>query len=185
MGKEVFADVDTQIDFMSPKGKLYVKNSEKIIPRLARLTAFADKNAVAIVSSLDSHTKNDPEFKIFPAHCLKNSPGYAKIKATIAGKTRQVFLTKRSFDLFSNKKSKKIFAEFDTAYVYGVALDYCVKAACLGLASLGLETYLVKDATCPVSAGGGKDALELLKKKRIKFITTAGLMRRLSKCRKK
>jgi len=122
---------------------------------------------------------------MFPAHCLKNSPGGAKIPETLARKTRQVSLFKRTFDLFSNKRSGKIFKKFDRAYVYGVALDYCVKAACLGLVSLGLETVLVKDAACPVSVAGGRKALKSLKDNGVKFINTASLIRRAFKCEKK
>ncbi len=184
MHREVYIDIDTQFDFMSPKGKLYVPGAEDIIPVLRRLTLFADRSGTPIVSSLDSHIKNDPEFKSFPEHCLKNSPGRAKIKATLAKKTRQVFIPKSTYNLFSNPRSEKALKGFDTAYVYGVALDYCVKYSCLGLALLGKETYLVKDATRPVSSKGGREALKLLKEKGVKFINCAALIRRLSKCKK-
>ncbi len=178
MDKAVFVDIDTQVDFMDPRGKLYVPDARLIVPVLKKLTSWADKNSIPVISSMDSHTKNDPEFKMFPAHCLKDSAGFAKIKATLAEDTRQIFLIKHTFDIFSNRKSKKLFREFDTAYVYGVALDFCVKAACLGLVSLGKKTYLVEDATCPVSAGEGRRALKLLKKKGVKFIHSSELMKK-------
>jgi nicotinamidase/pyrazinamidase len=185
MHKEVFVDIDTQFDFMSPKGKLYVPGAEDIIPVLKRLTLFADKSAVPIVSSLDSHIKNDPEFKSFPEHCLKNSPGQAKIKATLARNARQVFIPKSTYDLFSNPKAEIALKGFYTAYVYGVALDYCVKFSCLGLVRSGKETYLVKDATVPVSRKDGRETLKLLKRKGVKFVNSASLIRRLSKCKRK
>lgn len=185
MDKIVFADIDTQFDFMYPRGKLYVSGAEGIVNNLGKLTRFADKNRITIVSSLDAHIKNDPEFKVFPEHCRKGSRGYRKIRATIAQKTRQVFLAKRTYNVLSNPASFKVFKNFSTAYVYGVALDYCVKASSLGLVSIGLETYLVKDATRAVTYGGGRKALRELKNKGVKLITTAGLIRRLSKCRKK
>jgi hypothetical protein len=37
----VFWDVDTQVDFMSPEGKLYVPGAETIAPNLGRLTDYA------------------------------------------------------------------------------------------------------------------------------------------------
>ncbi len=172
MKKIVFFDVDTQYDFMKPRGKLYVKDAQKIILNLKRLTNFADKHKIVIVSSMDAHIKNDSEFKMFPAHCVRNTPGAAKLKETIALKTRQVFIHKRTFDAFSNPMAKKVLSKFSTAYVYGVALDYCVKAACLGLVHLGIKTYLVKDATKAVSHRSGLQTFKLLKGKGVIFIDT-------------
>ena len=183
MDKVVFVDIDTQFDFMDPRGKLYVAKARQIVAKLRKLTGFADKSGIPIVSSLDTHIKNDPEFKVFPQHCRKGSPGYKKIKASIAKKTSQVFLAKGTYDIFSNPRSKRIFKAFDTAYVYGVALDYCVKFSCLGLAALGVETYLVRDATRAVSPSGGRETLRLLKGRGVKSISTDSLIRRLA-CRK-
>jgi len=173
----VFFDVDTQYDFMKPRGKLYVKGAEKIIPNLKKLTRFADKHKIVIISSLDAHIKRDPEFKIFPAHCVRNTSGAAKIKETYGLKTRQVFIHKRTFDVFSNPMTKKVLSKFNPAYVYGVALDYCVKAACLGLVHLGIKTYLVQDATKAVSPKGGLQTLKLLKAKGVVFINTKDIIK--------
>jgi nicotinamidase/pyrazinamidase len=177
MKRIVFFDVDTQYDFMKPQGKLYVKDAQEIIPRLKKLTRFADKHKIVIVSSLDVHKKRDPEFKMFPPHCLKDTPGAAKLRQTQSLKTRQIFISKRTFDVFSNPLTKKVLRKFNTAYVYGVALDYCVKAACLGLVHLGIKTYLVKDATKPVSSKSGCETLRLLKDKGVIFIKTKDVIK--------
>jgi len=177
MKRIVFFDIDTQYDFMKPQGKLYVKDAQEIIPNLKKLTNFADKNKIVIVSSIDVHKKRDPEFKIFPAHCLKNSRGAAKIKETKGAKTRQLFIDKHTFDVFSNPKTAKILSKFKLAFVYGVALDYCVKAACLGLLNLGIKTYLIKDATKAVSSKSGCETLRLLKGKGVMFINTKDVIK--------
>ena len=67
----LFWDVDTQIDFLSPQGKLYVPGAEKIIPNLRRLTKYAADHKIPIVSSTDAHVQNDPEFSQYPPHCLR------------------------------------------------------------------------------------------------------------------
>ncbi|MCM8763407.1 MAG: isochorismatase family protein [Candidatus Omnitrophica bacterium] len=168
----LFFDIDTQYDFMRSGGRLYVPGAEKIIPRLKTLTRFADKERITIISSLDTHTKQDPEFRQFPAHCLVNTPGQKKIKETIARQTKQVFIKKHTFDVFTNPRTKKIVKNFAIALVYGVALDYCVKAACLGLVKAGLKTYLIKDATKAVTEKGKCQTLRLLKQKGVRFLTT-------------
>ncbi|MFH1678059.1 MAG: isochorismatase family protein, partial [Candidatus Omnitrophota bacterium] len=74
--KVVFLDIDTQYDFMNPRGNLYVSGAERLIPNLRRLFKFAEINKIAIVSTLDTHRKDDPEFKVFPPHCIKDTSGY-------------------------------------------------------------------------------------------------------------
>lgn len=177
MKRIVFFDVDTQYDFMNPRGKLYVKDAQGIIPNLKKLTNFADKHKIVIISSLDTHIKRDPEFKMFPEHCVKNSRGAAKIKETKGSKTRQLFIYKHTFDVFSNPKTAKILSKFKLAFVYGVALDYCVKAACLGLLNLAIKTYLIKDATKAVSSKSGRETLRLLKGKGVIFINTRDVIK--------
>ena len=170
--KTLFFDVDTQYDFMCRAGRLYVKGADKITGNLKVLTEFADKNNITVISSLDTHIKNDPEFKMFPAHCVKNTAGYKKITQTLAGNTEQIFIEKRTFDAFSNPRTKQYIKPFDTAYVYGVATDYCVKAACLGLVKAGLKVYLVKDAIKAVTKKGERDTLRLLKAKGVILVAT-------------
>ena len=168
----VFFDVDTQYDFMRPGGKLYVKGADKIIKNLKVLTEFADKNNITIISSLDAHTKDDPEFKVFAPHCVKNTAGYKKIPQALARHTEQIFVEKCTFDAFSNPKTRQYIKPFDTAYVYGVATDYCVRAACLGLIKAGLKVYLVRDAIKAVTKKGEIDTLRLLKNKGVVLVAT-------------
>ncbi|MCM8780142.1 MAG: isochorismatase family protein, partial [Candidatus Omnitrophica bacterium] len=108
MRKTLFFDVDTQYDFMYPQGKLYVRGAENIIPNLNTLTKFADKSKITIVSSLDAHIKNDPEFRQFPQHCVAHTKGQRKISQTIARHTKQIIIKKCTFDVFSNPKAKRI-----------------------------------------------------------------------------
>ena len=185
MSRIFFFDVDTQHDFMDPDGTLYVPGAAKIVPNLQTLTRFADTCGIRIVSSMDKHIRRDPEFKVFPPHCIRRSFGSGKIPQTIARKTRQVFIPKRTYDVFSNPRTAKVISGFDAAFVYGVALDYCVKATCLGLVSRRITAYLVTDATKAVARSTGARARALLKRNGVRFITTRQLIRRLTPCRKK
>src|SRR5215469_9154787 len=71
----VFWEVDVQRDFVLPGGSLYVPGAEKLLPNIQRLTDPARQGKVLLASHGDFHTPNDPEFKIFPPHCVKGTPG--------------------------------------------------------------------------------------------------------------
>lgn len=172
----LFFDVDTQYDFINPKGKLYAKGAEKTIPNLKKLTEFADNKGIVILSTVDTHTRNDPEFKDFPPHCVAGTNGQRKIKQTIAKKTRQMIIKKNTIEIFTGLEPKKQVKDFDIAYVYGIATDYCVKTACLGLVKHGLKTYLITDAIKEISKKAGTAALKLLKRKGVIFLKTKGVI---------
>ena len=78
-----FLDVDTQRDFMLPTGALYVPGAERILPKLRRLFDFARKNEISILSSVDAHVPDDPEFKQFPPHCVQGTEGQRKVDETL------------------------------------------------------------------------------------------------------
>ena len=73
----VFVDVDTQVDFMLPAGKLYVTGAEQLIPNLAKLLTWARAYNILVLSTADAHTPNDPEFAQWPPHCVVGTPGPA------------------------------------------------------------------------------------------------------------
>lgn len=192
MSKVAFFDVDTQFDFIDPCGKLFIKDAQKIIGNLRKLTSFAKKRKIKILSSLDTHIKNDPEFKFFPAHCVQNSSGQKKIKGTqlkntvfvgmkelkkdkilsLLNRFKQIVIKKNTYTVFANPNTKKLIGVFDTFYVYGVALDYCVRACCLGLRRYKKKVYLVTDATKEVDPKSKQKVINELKTKGIRFMKT-------------
>lgn len=94
----VVVDVDSQYDFMHPskieKKGLYVTNAENIIGNLSRLTGLVKQFKLPIISTMDSHTKHDPEFDLFTAisdgHCIKGTEGWQKIPETITSNSPQI-----------------------------------------------------------------------------------------------
>src|SRR5205085_6340725 len=80
----LFWDVDTQIDFIQPEGKLYVPGAEEITESLRRLTKAATDVGILIVASTCAHQPGDAEFQQFPPHCLAGTPGQKKIPETLA-----------------------------------------------------------------------------------------------------
>jgi nicotinamidase/pyrazinamidase len=186
----VFVDVDTQVDFVHPTGALYVPHAETLEPAFARLLHAARAAGASIVASADAHPADDPEFAIFPPHCLAGSPGARRVASTApaeafvvsADGTRAgsptpgatVVLEKVAFDLFTNPAADAVLEDTGatSAIVFGLALDYCVRAAALGLRARGYDTVLVTDATKPVTPEGGAKAEAELREAGVRFLTT-------------
>jgi nicotinamidase/pyrazinamidase len=77
-------EVDVQADFMLPGGKLYVPGAEKLLSNIRKLTDAARRDEVFLVSHGCFHPANDPEFKQFPPHCLKGTPGAEFVPEALA-----------------------------------------------------------------------------------------------------
>jgi nicotinamidase/pyrazinamidase len=191
-----FVDVDTQRDFMISTGKLYVPGAERMIPKLRRLFDFARKNEISILSSVDAHAPDDPEFSTFPPHCVQGTEGQRKLDETLLQrplilqnksidrnlldairKHQQIIIEKQSLDIFSNPISERLLRVFPPrAIVFGVTTEYCVKLACLGIRRLGAQVAVVTDAIHALAPDTEKQAIEEMRRAGVEFITLEALM---------
>lgn len=161
--KTVFFDVDTQIDFLYPAGALYVPGAEKVVEQIATLNRFAGAHAIPLVSTMDAHSEDDPEFKAWPPHCVVATTGQQKPEATLLAKrvavpntqgllnlegAQQFLLEKQTFDCFTNINLAALLERFaaERYVVYGVVTEICVKLAAFGLLKTGKRVELVNDA---------------------------------------
>lgn len=191
--KIVFWEVDTQADFMLPGGNLYVPAAEKIIPNIKRLVDVARKGHVFLVSSGCRHVQNDPEFKTFPPHCIRGTPGARIIPEGLARtfytipndekyklpkdllNYQQVVIEKQTLDVFDNPQTSVLVERLgkDAEYiVFGVVTEYCVRLAAKGLLERGRNVSLVKDAIETLKAEDGRRALAELKSLGARLIST-------------
>jgi nicotinamidase/pyrazinamidase len=192
--KMVFVDIDTQFDFMDPKGTLFVPGAPEITENLATLVSYAKEKSIPIVASVDAHPTDDPEFSQFPPHCVRNTPGQEKVAATfipastIIPATKQelslnesaksIVLEKTIFSIFGNENAESVFRALDAEnyLVFGVATDYCVKAAVLGLLERGYKVSVIEDAISGVTPETSRVALDEMKKAGAKFIRTSEII---------
>lgn len=191
--KIVFWEVDAQVDFMLPGGKLYVPGAEKIIPNINRLVDVAREGRVLLISHGCHHSLNDPEFQTFPPHCIRDSPGARIIPEGMTQKfhtvpndekfklpndpleTHQIVLEKQTLDIFDNPHATRIVEQLgkDVEFViFGVVTEYCVRLAAKGLLKHGRKVAIVKDAIETLKPEDGRRALDELKKLGARLITT-------------
>jgi nicotinamidase/pyrazinamidase len=171
----VLWDVDTQVDFMLPDGKLYVPGAEETAPAMARLVEAAREAGIPHVASADDHELTDPEISAdpdfantFPPHCLRGTRGAEKVPETeqaepfpfsivpyppglvaglIEGKRELLFL-KKNFNVFTNPNAEPVLEALDPDEIvlFGVATDVCDDAAIRGMLQRGRRVTFVEDA---------------------------------------
>lgn len=179
----IFVDVDTQNDFMNKDGSLYVPGAEEIKPNLAKLSAFAEEKGITVFYTLDNHTKGDAELKRnggpFPDHCMFGTDGWKKIKETSPSMERLEKLNfrivlKNSYDMFSNPRSGVHLKGlgYPNGVIYGVATDYCIKAAVLGILKRKMKVMVIEDAIAGVDKKTTSEAITEMKDAGAIFMTT-------------
>jgi nicotinamidase/pyrazinamidase len=189
----VLWEVDTQQDFMLPGGKLYVPGAEKIIPNIDRLVGLARAGQALLVSDTCEHSPDDPEFKAFPPHCIRDTPGARVVREGLAQtvytvpndpdaklpdsifENQQINLEKQTLDVFDNPHAETIVNRLgkDSEYmVFGVVTEYCVRLAAKGLLERGRKVSVIKDAIKPLNEAEGQRSLDELKSLGAKFIST-------------
>ena len=199
----IFMDIDMQNDFAHKKGALYAKGSDKIIGNVKKLTTFARKNKILIVSSRDTHTSDDPEFKDFPPHCVAGTWGNRKLKQSLLSRYtvltigkdyshaqlegfvknfNQIIWEKETIDVFSNPNLSRLLEVVfpDKVYLYGLITEYCIKTAIEGLLKMGFSVTLIYDAIHAISKTEKRRLFSQWKKKGVKFTTTKLALRDLS-----
>ncbi len=175
MRRAILWDVDTQVDFMLPEGKLYVPGAEELLPAMARLVEYAKAAGIVHVASADDHELTDPEISYepdfehtYPPHCLRGTPGAERVPETkqidplplseqalpagrlaklIAGR-REILILKKHFDVFTNPSTEALIELLDPEEIvlFGVASDVCDDAAVQGMLRLGRRVRFVADA---------------------------------------
>jgi len=90
----------------------------------------------------------------------------------------QIIVESQTFDIFESVNTDKIIKKLDAQnfVVFGVATDYCVKAAVLGLLKRGYNVSLVTDATKAITKKGEGKTLNEMKDTGAVFTTTNGVI---------
>jgi nicotinamidase/pyrazinamidase len=197
----IFWEVDVQADFMLPGGKLYVPGAERLLPNIRRLTDAARQGQVFLVSHGCFHTPDDPEFKIFPPHCVKGTAGAELVPEALTEKVarvpneaeaklpedlskyQQILLEKQTLNIFESRHADALVrrlgshAEF---VVFGVVTEYCVSFAVKGLLERGRRVAVVQDAIETLKQEAGQKTIAELEQLGARLTTTDQALRALS-----
>ncbi|MGA8428227.1 MAG: isochorismatase family cysteine hydrolase [Candidatus Sulfotelmatobacter sp.] len=190
--EHILWEVDTQADFMLPGGRLYVPGAEKLLPNIRRLADAARRDRVFLVSHGCFHAPDDPEFKIFPPHCVKGTPGADFVPEALTSRIlrvpnepsavmpedlfsyQQILLEKQTLDIFESLHAETLLQRLGEPefFVFGVVTEYCVSLAAKGLLQRGRRVSIVEDAIETLDATAGVKAMAALAQLGAKVTTT-------------
>jgi nicotinamidase/pyrazinamidase len=208
-GRAILWDVDTQVDFMLPDGKLYVPGAEETALAMRRLVEAAGAAGVVHVASADDHELTDPEISdepdftnTYPPHCLRGTRGAQKIPETeqvdplplshipfppglMAGLVegrREILILKKNFNVFSNPNTHALVNVLDPSeiIVFGVATDVCDDAAIRGFLERGRRVRFVEDAARGLDEERVQACTAAWREAGVKFTTTDDVVSHLS-----
>lgn len=151
-GKTALIIVDMQNDFVNPRGSLYVKNSEKIIPNIRRILDKAKTRNAIIVYTQDWHPEDSPEFKIWPKHCVAGSWG-AEIVDELKPQPGDLVVRKETYDAFYGTELERVLREngVEIVVVTGVVANICVLHTAGSAALRGFKVVFPVDCTVALS----------------------------------
>jgi nicotinamidase/pyrazinamidase len=196
----VLWDVDTQVDFVHPEGKLAVPGALDAVPAMARLVAAARAAGIPHVASADDHELTDAEISeepdyssTYPPHCLRATPGAARIPETAQAdavplgltdvpakwlRGREFLLLKKSFDVFTNPNTDRLLELLDPAEVllFGVATDVCDDAAIRGLLARGRTVTFVEDASRGLDEARTAACVAAWRSGGVRFVTSGEIL---------
>ena len=177
--------VDIQNDFC-PGGALAVREGDQVVPVVNRLIP----KFPVVVATQDWHPPNHCSFKIWPPHCVQNTPG-AELHPAL-DKSRITFSARKAFTREADAYSG--FSGVDEAgrglddllrkrgikrlYLVGLATDYCVRATVLDGLKLGYEVNVITDGVRAVNVkpDDGATALDEMARTGAKLVVSASLL---------
>jgi nicotinamidase-related amidase len=170
-----------------------VPGAEKLLPNIRRLTDAARQDRVFLVSHGCFHTPNDPEFRIFPPHCVKGTPGAELVPEALAEKFvrvsneadaklpadlsryQQILLEKQTLNIFESRHADTLVQQLGSRaefVVFGVVTEYCVSFAVKGLLERGRRVAVVQDAIETLKQEDGEKTMAELQNLGARVTTT-------------
>jgi nicotinamidase/pyrazinamidase len=130
-----------------------------------------------VVSTTDAHAEDDPEFRVWPHHCVAGTLGQRKPESTLLPRrvtipnrecaigiegAQQIVIEKQTVDVFAARNISRVIERLgaERHVVYGVVTEICVLSAVRGLLKTGQPVYVVTDAIQGLSAVDSRRALD-------------------------
>jgi nicotinamidase-related amidase len=157
--------VDMQNDFCKPNGSLFVGPSVTAsIPHIKALLDRARKAGVHVIYTQDWHPADDPEFKIWPMHCVQGTWG-AEVIDELKPMPGDYVVKKTTYDAFFARKTDVSLEDLlkdlnvDTVIVTGTVSNICVMHVVAGASLRGFKVVVPIDCISALNDYGQELAI--------------------------
>ncbi|BDC35600.1 MAG: cysteine hydrolase [Candidatus Methanoliparum thermophilum] len=153
-----------QNDFCERGGALYIDEVESILENVKRALKKARDSGVTVVFTKDWHRKDDPEFKIWPEHCVKDTWG-SDIIEILSKKEDEYEVKGRRYSSFYATDLDLFLRELGikNVVILGVMANICVLHTTADASMLGYRTIVLSDCVKSPSPYEEKYALYHMK----------------------
>ncbi len=130
--------VDMLKDFVYEWGALKVEGAKDIVPFIQKVAEEFRKSKEPIVYLCDSHLSDDPEFKIWPAHCVQGTEG-ADVIDELKPERKDFVVKKTTYSGFFGTNLHELLQNLkvDELVIVGVAMNICVHYTAVDARMLG------------------------------------------------
>lgn len=175
--------VDPQIDFF-PGGALAVTDGDAILPTVNRALRAFSKAGLPIFVTRDWHPADHCSFDAqggpWPEHCVKGTAGAElhpalDLPPIFSVVQKATTSDREAYSDFERTRLDEVLRArgVERIVVCGLALEYCVRAACLDAFKAGFNATLLIDGTRPVEVkpGDGEHTLDELRAAGVEILT--------------
>ncbi len=144
MGRTALLVIDMLHDFLDPRGSLYCGDeAAKVIPAVKDLLEVHRRSGSAIIFVADHHPPDDKEFRLFPPHCVRGTPGAEPLPG-FAPRPGEYLVRKTRYSAFWGTDLENILREegVDEAHLAGVCTSICVMDTCSDLRNRDLRAVV-------------------------------------------
>ncbi|RKY37968.1 MAG: cysteine hydrolase [Candidatus Omnitrophota bacterium] len=162
--RQALVVIDMLNDFVHEGAPLEVPKSREIISNIKREIDKARQNEIPVIYLCDAHKPDDPEFKIWPPHCVEGTEGADVIEELKPDKD-DFIVKKVSYSGFYNTKLEELLKSLGVQRLLltGIVTNICVLYTGVDALMRGFEVEVIEDCVAGLNEDDHKFALRQLK----------------------
>jgi len=158
--------IDMLNDFITPEGALYIGSpAEKVVPVIRRRLDLFRQNKEPVIFICDRHRQGDPEFAMFPPHCLEGDAG-GDVIAGLAPRPEERLIYKRRYSAFFGTELDLTLREYGVSELEltGVVTNICVLYTAADARMLNYRVFVDVAAVAGIDEQAHRFALQEMEK---------------------
>ncbi len=165
-GKKALFVIDMLRDFLEKDGALFCgQKARKIIPFVISQVENFRQREEPIIFICDSHAADDPEFSLFPPHCIQGTKG-AEIIPELPVRKGDIIVRKKRYSAFFGTRLEAIIRkkQVEEVYVTGVCTSICVMDTVGDLRNRDYPVYVFAQGVADFDPQAHRFALKRMEK---------------------